>query len=535
MKRVLVLLLLTMLPPQAALGANCGLASPAFCDTFTAPHSVTRAGQLDPAKWSVSRITNVTNPSQGFVGTIDQANSSLCDGPIVNIVPDNDVKVCTPAPGESPYFDELFKDGGCFCIYDFRPRQPFDFAGRTGTVVFDSDAKTVGAHAWWLELWLADQPVPAPSWSTIGVAPFPKNGVGIEFSGCGASQDNRAGVAYLHVVSNWRVTTYQGNTGSPLLSDTCIVTADGQRNHFEVKYAANSVEVWATDANGTNFRRIAHTSGLPALPLSRGYVNYEHVQYNAEKSGVTDTQHYEWANMGFDGPVLPIERGYDIPDALTRWRDGVSINLGYRIDGGGAAICCNSGGGFSAAPPLTLRGMDLNGATAATLNFNAGHYSSSSGLQYRANGGTWRAIPYPLPDQSDGFRAVSVPITLSDLHDGDNTIEFKASSSMEIANADVTLSTSTVSPTDTPTSTPTNTPVPPTSTPTITPTNTPVPSTPTSTPIPTDTPTSVPTDTPIPTLPPTNTPVPTIGVPAPPVNGCYVLKAQDGVVSWQPC
>ena len=64
------------------------------------------------------------------------------------------------------------------------PKQPFDFAGRTGTVAFDVTNDTSGTHGTWPEFWLTDQPVPAPFTHGSPVCDFcsvPRNGLGIRF------------------------------------------------------------------------------------------------------------------------------------------------------------------------------------------------------------------------------------------------------------------------------------------------------------------------------------------------------------------
>ena len=139
----------------------CGLAQPAFCDTFTTPYTGGgRTGNLDPTRWSVARMSAAVSPP----GVLDRwfpSHLPMCDQNVGPVLPDNDLKFCHESDG-STYFDEQYTDSGTFTIYSFRPRQPFDFAGRTGTVVFDADAKTAGSHSYWLELWITDQPVPAP-------------------------------------------------------------------------------------------------------------------------------------------------------------------------------------------------------------------------------------------------------------------------------------------------------------------------------------------------------------------------------------
>ena len=43
---------------------GCGLESAAFCDTFDAPAgATTRAGELDPNKWSAARMCNIGGPT----------------------------------------------------------------------------------------------------------------------------------------------------------------------------------------------------------------------------------------------------------------------------------------------------------------------------------------------------------------------------------------------------------------------------------------------------------------------------------------
>ena len=52
--------------------------------------------------------------------------------------------------------------GGTLSILAMYPRQPFDIAGRTGTVKFDATNDTEGRHGAWPTFVYTDQPVPAP-------------------------------------------------------------------------------------------------------------------------------------------------------------------------------------------------------------------------------------------------------------------------------------------------------------------------------------------------------------------------------------
>jgi hypothetical protein len=150
--------------------------------------------------------------------------------------------------------------------------------------------------------------------------------------------------------------------------------------------------------------------------------------------------------------------------------------------------------------PFTLSNVDLSGATAARLNLNVWNFTAGTSLLYRFNGGSWRSYPHPFPDSTISWRALSIPVALSDLRAGTNTLELQSSGpDLVVANLDLTIEVSSGSGVSTPTATATPTPTrTPTATPTATPTMTPTATatrTPTSTPTPTATPTASPTST----------------------------------------
>ena len=73
-------------------------------------------------------------------------------------------------------------EAGTVTVLAMYPKQPFDFAGRTGTIGFDVSNDTHGTHAAWPELWMSDKPMPAPfnhfdSWIAL-----PQHGFGIRFA-----------------------------------------------------------------------------------------------------------------------------------------------------------------------------------------------------------------------------------------------------------------------------------------------------------------------------------------------------------------
>jgi len=147
-----------------------------FCDTFDQPSPVTnRAGQLNGTLWGVSRVLG------GSTGLAAWNNSTLdgCNGPQpASSVGATDVVVCNGQLRES--VDDNY-DVSVLAIY---PKQPFDFANRTGTVSFDVSNDTTGTHGAWPEFWISDQPVPAPSAHLIpcDLCSIPRNGFGIRFA-----------------------------------------------------------------------------------------------------------------------------------------------------------------------------------------------------------------------------------------------------------------------------------------------------------------------------------------------------------------
>ncbi len=89
----------------------------------------------------------------------------------------HDIFICN---GE--LFDAL-NDHGAWADISMYPKQPFDIAGRTGTVVFDVSNNTQGIHGAWPNFWYTDQPVPAPQFTATTEEAAPRNGFGFSLAG----------------------------------------------------------------------------------------------------------------------------------------------------------------------------------------------------------------------------------------------------------------------------------------------------------------------------------------------------------------
>ena len=97
-----------------------------------------------------------------------------CGNPTV--LPPETVKV-----SNGRLYDVLNDHGGVIeqAIY---PKQPWDIAGRTGTVAFDVSDDSEGTHAAWPEFWWTDQPIPAPNDDFPVHEMLARNTVGVSFA-----------------------------------------------------------------------------------------------------------------------------------------------------------------------------------------------------------------------------------------------------------------------------------------------------------------------------------------------------------------
>jgi len=238
----------------------------AFCDAFQARLPGGRGGDLDESKWSYARLSQETNPSQGTVNKFVPVNAEFCMTHQVRLA-DNDSFVCGQEFGESNHWMEGIYDNGSYVMDSNRITQPFDFAGRTGTLDFSVDAKSTGSHGSWIEVWLTDQPVQAPHTDKPSTHNFPRSGLGFEFDMPESCPGGMTG----HQANSMRLVDEFHNYVNTVhnVASPCFSTQDDKANHFQIKVAVDHVEVWVSDAGGANFLRIATVP--VALDFTRGY------------------------------------------------------------------------------------------------------------------------------------------------------------------------------------------------------------------------------------------------------------------------
>ena len=421
-------------------------ATAAFCDDLSGGAKPGgRAGDLDHSKWSIGRFSGDNN-NNSTLFRFPSTPVSSCKTEITSVNSDNDILVCDSASGHLGQM-LVALNAQNYGLLSLRPRQPFDFSGRTGTITFNVDAITEGSLAWWPSLFVTDEPFSGASDSNQVLGLIPKNGVGVNFDGdnCGTSND----ASQMKIIQLFQFNNFV-ETKLPITNGICVQTKRGFQNHIEIRLSQTNMEVWASDFstdNSTtfpNFRKIA--SAPLNLNFSQGYVHYQTAEraphkYTTQFNISPTYANYYWSNLGFDGPVLPKDTGYEVPDALTANPSG-GLNVGYALLNNpySTFTCCSQ----TTIGPFKIPNVNLQGVTSAKLTFTIHPTYSSPTFStttiaphYRLNGGTWKD-PNPAPNYTAltvcsgcpgapvGGSGIpfSFPVALSDLTAGTNTLEF---------------------------------------------------------------------------------------------------------------
>ena len=211
-------------------------------------------------------------------------------------------------------------------------------------------------------------------------------------------------------------------------------TSAGQLNHYEIDVAQNQIDVYGTDAGTTSPLKHLATISNANLGLTRGLIWIEDVHYNASKFNAQGTHAFTWDNVGFDGPVLPRDLTYDVNDSLTS--SGLSgRNNGLPVVNLGWGIAANTTHEFTVsgvASPST--------ATGALLTFGFWYEATPPFVINYAINGHAHTLAWPYPDtKSFTSRTIAIPLLLSELQAGTNTITLTPEVTMNIMNVDVVL------------------------------------------------------------------------------------------------
>lgn len=437
---------------------GCGLATPAFCDDFEeGPSEGGRSGELDPARWSVSR-GGPGDTAFGAAFRVGPGRAPTCregvTGRIVNA--DDDVFVCEPSEVIGSRHLTTVVGSQNYGVHGYRIRQPFDFLDRTGTIAFDVDARGQGLCGF-VGITLAAEPTPRPAFGQWEHASGPRDGVEIVFDNdaCHAGDTMSPSI---HVFRDYVETRTE-------IATECIHVAEGLLEHFEVYVSQGHIEVWGSDASPdgeafANFRLL--WAGDVELPFSRGHltlVGYNHatIKYWCDAASVT-----RWDDVGFDGPRIESAREHEVPDSRETnvgsegcLIDGECVWIGDVIPSYESEVCdapeehctfpidaLNVGYRLPnpAETPLRLEIEDvrLAGATSARLVLYGWypHFDflttvpTDQGLRFRLNGGPWHDRPVSEaearamenPEVTLGINQI-IDVALGELVEGTNALE----------------------------------------------------------------------------------------------------------------
>jgi hypothetical protein len=368
----------------------------AFCDSFDEPtrDPATRSGDLDATVWGVSRTNTYVNIGQGEYNEWFPATLKGCTEADETVSPPDDVRIC----GGRLY--DAVSDGSGQSTLAMYPKQPFDIAGRTGTVVFDVGADSQGPHAAWPEFWWTDLPVPAPHGPLSAQAPYAQNSVGFSLAadGCGADSTS---------VDKVMLTRQFAFEDVPFEQTGCIRKGSEEMglNHFEVLISETRIEVWASDPGSSDVHQIAYADF--EMPLTRGVIWIEDVHYNACKTDDQCRHTLVWDNVGFDGPAPYRDLTFDVQDASP-------TQLGYLVG----------------SEPVALRAPGvywLQDPTKSFVGLNWFPYETTV-PDVSINGGPWHETAWPFAeDEPFMWRTYAIPIPNGEIRAGDNTIEMRYS------------------------------------------------------------------------------------------------------------
>jgi hypothetical protein len=441
-------------PPKIG-EAGCGFERAAFCDTFGAPSQVRgRGGELDNVFWSVGRgkvqLSNVRAIGIGMA-QIPQCRAGLPS----EVWPNNDCLICQPT--DDILSGHLLAAAAAqnYGQHSFRIRQPFDFAGRTGKIVFDGTVSPLSPLHGWISLAVTEDPILTPGYSILGNdegSIIPKNAVEVQF--LNAPGDKGVQVRNIHVFRDWVDTMYTPATPA------VATYKPGKLNHYEISISPESIEVTISPYSEDGVTFAAPTASYKvdaSLPFTRGWVqlsvhNHATTKYTNPPNQV-DAAIGLFDNVGFDGKVIASWREYEIPNSLVKFSedDGDQHNvehIGYDI---GYTVQDAAQG-----PKQTLKfqGVDLSNVQSARLSFSATvDYISTQfprdqhTFRARLNGGTWldRKLtaaeasmldPGPGPividpsgapvgdPASQGRFALTIDVPLAELVSGENALEF---------------------------------------------------------------------------------------------------------------
>ena len=420
----------TTAPSGGATGCRQFMTEPtatmAFCDPMNTNEHVagTRSGSLNGVLWGVSRMGSDINTGQGLLNDWAASTQDQC-GTNVQVAPGSDVNSCN---GETV---ESVNDAGGQTVLQMYPRQPFNFAGRTGVVEFNMSNNSLSSHAAWTSFSITDQPFAAADPEDLpGMIDNARNSVVVYFEGCGLGGGQNCGsntpanhpaTCVIPVIEQ---TVNYVTESVPYSTDGCVDLSSSPTalDHVEVQVSPTSMVVYMSDpGNPSSLRKVGHADFT--LPLTQGLVWLGDEHYNGDKycdaspPQCEQTDTFGWSDLAFDGPVLPRDLGFDVLDNTAPGGTAPSgqpmTSLGYKVPAGGSLT-------VSTANPVTA--ADISAATGALLEMT--YMAPKTVITYDVNGhsNTFNTST-AMANSSYPTFTLSLPVPLSELVAGVNTIQ----------------------------------------------------------------------------------------------------------------
>jgi hypothetical protein len=407
---------------------GCGLDAAAFCDPFDAVAVGGRARELDGSLWSGARAAANGPSSDGNAMPIGGATLPPCRVGLPSVVmPEQDALICDTITTIQSNHLLVATAAQNYGQSSFRIRRPFDFAARTGTIVFDASLVPGGLQGW-TAIAITKEPTATPSYTRLENdenGALPRNAIEIHFNqNCQTTGQVSVSqfVVYDNYVQTIREVEYEERT--------CVSMRPNALNHVEVKVSSSRVEVWASPVSedGVTFAPVELLAAADLdLSFSKGYVhlsthNHASLKYSDD---TVDAWITRWDNVGFDGPVVEGWREAEVADSLTPGTENQQ-NIGWRL----GTLATDY---WSA--PLSFSAIDMTGATKAQIALTS-FMSLGLGtpanfqLDYRINGGTPHARKFDAAQMAmleaipvSGTMSMLLEIDPAELRSGTNTIE----------------------------------------------------------------------------------------------------------------
>lgn len=403
--------------------------------------------------WGVSRELGFNNIGQGQYAAAVRSLEIAGSCPAQPVTIETDIVVChgqlNDVVDDNPDItaaNETQPDGnGTVTSLAMYPKQPFDFAGRTGKVVFDVSDDSGGTHTAWPEFWVTNIPVPDPFVHFTSWQALPQYGFGIRLDavcspyvpsvsgsgdgGCGPDCHNNSHtvvtVSSAITVNDYRENDTDTGDKGPFNPATlrvipygCVTepTKPGQLNHLQIDVSENRIAIYGTNAGRR--RPLVHLATIANADLgfTRGYIWLEDDHYDANKQVDPRLQAmhtFTWANVGFDGPILARDLGFDAADSRVGVRSYPLLeNLGWVS---------------SASSParITIRRVrGIHRATGGLLTFSfIDPATAPVNLEYSLNGRRTRTVDWPFVGAvTNSVRTIGIPIPLSEVRSGANHV-----------------------------------------------------------------------------------------------------------------